>query len=183
MARIEHSAPLDFRADVESRLGQKTAICYQCGKCTAGCPMAFDMDLAPNQVVHAVQLDQRAKVLRSRSIWVCASCETCSTRCPKDFDIARLMDILRGMSLDAGMQSPEANDIISFHKSFLNSIRRHGRTHEPEFIAEYKIRSLHFFQDVLNALKMAIRGKIRPLPHSMRGNAAVRRIFTRCREE
>ncbi|HUS58530.1 MAG TPA: 4Fe-4S dicluster domain-containing protein [Planctomycetota bacterium] len=182
MLTLHDTTAAEFRAAVEASLGQKAALCYQCGKCTAGCPMAWDMDLSPNQVVHAVQLGMREKALRCKSIWVCASCETCSTRCPKDFDLARTMDVLRQMSLEAKMACPEAHDIIDFHRSFLNSIRRHGRTHEPEFIAEYKLRSLHFFQDAWNAVWMALRGKINPLPRSISGKAAIRRIFDRCRE-
>ena len=32
--------------------------CYQCGKCSAGCPMAEHMDLLPNQLVRLVQMDR-----------------------------------------------------------------------------------------------------------------------------
>jgi len=170
-----------FRREVEARLGQNVNDCYQCGKCTAGCPMVPDMDLAPNQVVRAVQLGRRDLALGCKTIWVCASCETCSTRCPKEFDIARLMDVLREMSLEARLAHKEARDIIRFHASFLNSIRRHGRPNEVEMATEYKLRSGHFFQDALNAVRMAVRGKIRPLPKSIAGAGAVRRIFERTR--
>jgi len=171
-----------FRRDVEERLGQKVSGCYQCGKCTAGCPMTPDMDLTPNQVVHAVQLGLRERALGCKTIWVCASCETCSTRCPKEFDIARLMDVLRGMSLADGVAHEDARDIIRFHKAFLNSVRRHGRPNEAEMVAEYKLRSGHFFQDAVNAIKMAVRGKIKPVPKSIAGARAVRRIFERTQQ-
>ena len=180
-AKTETTEGSGFQAEVQHRLGQKAAICYQCGKCTAGCPMAWDMDLAPNQVVRAVQRGRRGLALSCKSIWVCAGCETCSTRCPKEFDIARLMDVLRGMSLEAGLQCPEAQDIIDFHKSFLNSVRRHGRPSEPELVAEYKLRSGHFFQDSINAARMALLGKLRPLPVSIKGKGAVKKIFSKCR--
>ena len=171
----------DFKAEVERRLGQKVSDCYQCGKCTAGCPMAWDMDLAPNHIVRMVQLGRRERVLACKTIWVCASCETCSARCPKDFDVAGLMDVLREMSLAAGLNCPEADDIVAFHKSFLNSIKRHGRPNEAEMVAEYKLRSRHLFQDVANAVRMALRGKIKPVPKSIKGKAAVRKIFEKCR--
>jgi len=172
-----------FKHEVEQRLGQKAAICYQCGKCTAGCPMAWDMDLKPNQVVRAVQLGRREKALGCKTIWVCASCETCTTRCPKEFDIARLMDVLREMSLGTGLTHIEAQDIIEFHRSFQGSVRRHGRPHEPEMIAEYKLRSGHFFQDSVNALAMLRLGKLRALPTSIKGKVAIRKIFERCKPE
>ena len=172
----------DFALEVGRRLGQKVAVCYQCGKCTAGCPMVWDMDLAPNQVVHAVQMGERELALGCKTIWVCAACETCSTRCPKEFDIARLMNVLREMSLEARIMHPDVSDIIDFHLSFLDSVKRHGRTFEPEMIADYKFRSGHLLQDVINAVGMLRRGKLRLLPHTIRGARSVRRIFRECRD-
>src|SRR5208282_717492 len=73
----------------------QVADCYQCGKCTAGCPVAMHMDVAPNQVVRLVQLGEWEKALQSRAIWECVGCQTCSTRCPKEVDCAGVMDALR----------------------------------------------------------------------------------------
>ena len=38
----------DFVKKVEEISGQTLLSCYQCGKCSAGCPMCFAMDLLPN---------------------------------------------------------------------------------------------------------------------------------------
>lgn len=72
-----------FQREVEKASGQKMAECYQCGKCSAGCPMVGYMDLPPSQVMRLIQLGRRDTVLGSRTIWLCASCETCTTRCPQ----------------------------------------------------------------------------------------------------
>jgi len=40
----------DFVTKVEEISGEELPSCYQCGKCSAGCPMSFAMDLAPNQM-------------------------------------------------------------------------------------------------------------------------------------
>jgi len=172
-----------FIAEVQRRLGQAANICYQCGKCTAGCPMACEMDLMPHRVVRLVQLGRRDHALRCATIWLCASCQTCSSRCPKDFDIARLMDVLREMSIEAGLAHRSASDIIRFHRSFLNSVRRHGRTFEPEMVLEYKLRSRHFLQDTLNAVRMAFLGKLRLLPRNVHGRKGIRQIFRASRPE
>lgn len=37
--------------------------CYQCGKCAAGCPMADDMDLSPQQIMRALQMGLTEKAL------------------------------------------------------------------------------------------------------------------------
>ncbi len=68
--------------------------CYQCGKCTAGCPAADAMDFMPNQVLRLVQADEIDRVMRSRAIWLCVSCLTCTTRCPQSVDCAFDMDEL-----------------------------------------------------------------------------------------
>ena len=82
LASINPSPLSDLRTFVESQSGQKVLDCYQCGKCSAGCPAAEFMDLTPRQVMRAVQLGQAELALRSSTIWLCASCQTCSARCP-----------------------------------------------------------------------------------------------------
>lgn len=50
-------------------------------------------------------------------------------------------------------------------------------------IADYKRRSLKFFQDVLLAPKLLMRGKLHFIPHRIQGAKAVRRIFDRALEK
>ena len=80
---------------LEERTGQKVRHCYQCKKCSAGCPVAFTMDILPHEVMKLVQYGQSDRLLECSTVWLCASCETCSTRCPNDIDIAGVMDGLR----------------------------------------------------------------------------------------
>ncbi|MHB1160744.1 MAG: 4Fe-4S dicluster domain-containing protein [Chloroflexota bacterium] len=92
----------DFVGKVKEISGQNLMACYQCGKCSAGCPAVSAMDLLPNQVIRMVQLGQEEEVLRSRTIWLCASCVTCASRCPKGVDLSRVMDALRLIVLRSG---------------------------------------------------------------------------------
>ena len=78
--------------------GQDVYLCYLCGKCGAGCPMASHMDLLPYQVIHLIQLGDE-NVLNAESIWYCATCFTCSVRCPRNLDVARIMEGLRVIRL------------------------------------------------------------------------------------
>src|SRR5512139_1225889 len=91
--------------------------CYQCQKCSAGCPVVFAMDYKPNQVMQMVSLGMKDRLLSSRTIWVCASCYTCSTRCPNDIDIAKVMDSLRQTALKEGV-APAERDVSLFHAAF-----------------------------------------------------------------
>lgn len=85
----------DLIEQIKEISGQDVRACYQCGKCSAGCPVASAMDLMPNQILRLIQLGEHERALASRTVWVCASCNTCTARCPKSVDPARLMDALR----------------------------------------------------------------------------------------
>ncbi|MEW6685641.1 MAG: 4Fe-4S dicluster domain-containing protein [Candidatus Edwardsbacteria bacterium] len=91
-----------FVQKVEEISGQKLLACYQCGRCSAGCPLVSSMDLLPNQIVRLVQLGQEDEVLNSQTIWRCASCLTCDSRCPRGIDVSRIMDALRVLFMRKG---------------------------------------------------------------------------------
>ena len=171
-----------FLASVEAKSGEKVSRCYQCRKCTNGCPLAFAMDLKPNQVMRMVQLGLEDELLRSKTIWLCASCQTCTTRCPNDIDIAHLMDSLRQLSRAAGVPAGEAN-VAKFHDAFLASLRRHGRVFEAEMVAQYKLASLDFFGSTKVALEMLRHGKLKFLPANIKGKHEVREMFNKARED
>ncbi len=85
----------DFVKKVTEISGQNLNLCYQCGKCSAGCPMCFAMDILPNQIVRLVQLGLEKDIAASNTVWLCASCLTCTAQCPKGVDLSRIMEALR----------------------------------------------------------------------------------------
>ena len=88
-----------FVAKIQELSGQNLLECYQCGKCSAGCPAVTQMDILPNQIIRYSQLGLKDEVLQSKSIWICASCMTCNARCPKGINIAEVIEALRQMLL------------------------------------------------------------------------------------
>lgn len=159
--------------------GENYARCNQCGRCTAGCPLATDMDHSPARVLRLLQLGQVERACRSLAIWFCVSCQVCTTRCPQEVDIAGTMDALRELARRHRLEHPGGRDILAFHRSLLRVVRRYGRLHEFPLIRSYKLRTGHLLQDVLVAPRMFIRGKIRLLPRKIEGAEAVRRLFER----
>lgn len=170
---------------ISEHIGVDVGECYQCGKCTAGCPMAAYMDLSPNQVMHLAQVgDEEAsdKLLRSRAIWVCAGCLTCTQRCPRKLDPAAVMDALREMSCRAGKVSPQARKILAFHKSFLKTVESGGRMAEFPLTRRYKMASMDVFSDMALAPAMMARGKLHLVSKKVKARKEIRRIFAACRE-
>lgn len=88
-----------FIEKVESLSNQDLLACYQCGKCSAGCPMAKYMDILPHQMVRFAQLGLADELLGSEAIWMCVSCLTCNTRCPKGVRIAEIIEAVRQLRL------------------------------------------------------------------------------------
>ena len=89
----------EFVRKVVEVSGQNLNLCYQCGKCSAGCPMSFAMDLLPNQIMRLVQLGLEEDIANSKTVWLCASCFTCTARCPKGVDLSRVIETLRLLTL------------------------------------------------------------------------------------
>ncbi len=89
----------DFIKKIEELSGQNLMKCYQCGKCSAGCPFSFAMDLLPNQLIRLAQLGLEDEVAKSKTVWLCASCYTCFVRCPKGVDLSKIMEAVRLLTL------------------------------------------------------------------------------------
>mgnify|MGYP000844602888 CR=1 FL=1 len=171
--------------DIPSFLQKKTGVdvyqCYQCGKCTAGCVLAEDMDYPPSYILRFLQTGLETdykKVLSSNTIWMCLNCENCIGRCPKEVDIPVLMDFLRQESREKKLVSPKARQIIAFHQSFLDSVKHTGRLYEAGLVADYKLRTKrHLWQDMKLVPKMLKRGKLSFLPEVVKDRKKISDIF------
>jgi heterodisulfide reductase subunit C len=166
----------EFLDEVDGGAELGVSRCYQCRKCTSGCPLTFAMDLMPNQVMLMVQLGMRDEVLGSHTIAVCASCQTCTTRCPNDIDIARLMDALRQLARSTGVSAAEPR-LGAFHDAFLGSVRRHGRVYELGMTSSFKRATGDYLDDLGLGLKLLLKGRLDLLPARVRDRKAIRALF------
>jgi heterodisulfide reductase subunit C len=171
------------------RLAGLTSVsaCYQCKKCSSGCPLTFAMDFYPDQVIRLALLGQEEQVLGCRTIWVCSSCETCTTRCPNNIDIAGVMDWLKEESIRSGQASPQPG-VTRFHQTFLDTVRlAGGRLSEPLLLGLYqlkggdtlvKLKSGALLEDLRLAWQLARRRRLVPrLPHRLKGVKEIKEIF------
>lgn len=172
---------LSFRNEVERWGGENVSACFQCEKCTNGCPLYAWMDIAPHRMMRYIQLGLKEQALRSNTIWVCASCETCTARCPNDIDIAHVMDTLRQISQREGV-APSQRAVPIFHKAFLSSIRRHGRVYEAEMATTFFFKNESWgslSKLAAMGVQMFRKGKVKLMPNRVRGAGRVRDIFKR----
>ena len=151
-------------ARVRAGSGENVYACYQCKKCTTGCPVAGFADVHPAQVMRAVQLGDEAMSLDTRFIWLCTGCETCTTRCPQGIDVASVVEELRIIARRDGRvrrDMPFAG-ILDLN---LRSFRRWGRLYELELVLRDLLRRPKALPDTARlGLRMLSKGKVRWLP-------------------
>ena len=187
--------PLEPSSSLAERLAAMTTVsaCYQCKKCSAGCPLTFAMDFYPDQVIRLALLGQEDTVLGCRTIWVCSACETCTTRCPNQIDIAGVMDWLKEEALRRGYASPQPA-VTRFHQTFLDTVRlAGGRLSEPLLLGLYqlkrggtlaKLKSGELGEDLRLAWALARRRRLVPrLPVRLKGARAVKDIFAKSQKQ
>jgi len=69
--------------------------CYNCGNCTAICPLSTPENQFPRKFVRYIQLGQKDKILQSPEPWLCYYCGDCSTACPRGADPGETMMVAR----------------------------------------------------------------------------------------
>jgi heterodisulfide reductase subunit B len=144
---------------VEGATHQNPYLCYQCLRCSSGCPMAEHFDLLPSEVMRAVQEGDES-VAQSRTVWLCASCQTCNTRCPQGLDIPGIIDHFRQQTVD----NASVPETARFFKAFLRNARLFGRVYEAGLMGELNMRDLKPLRDLPMGLRMIRKGKIRLAP-------------------
>ncbi len=167
-------ASVGLRELAASVAGQNAFRCYQCGNCTAGCPMSGRGDLLPHLVFRHLQLgsDQPVRALQP---WLCVGCQTCAVRCPQELDLSRVMDLLRAEAIKRGTVPAEARRLMLFNKIFVDQIMARGRLSEVQLGAMYNLRARVPFQNMTVIPGLLKRGKIQLGGHTIRVGAAARR--------
>ncbi len=75
------------------------SFCYQCGTCTAVCPISTADNPFPRKEMVWVQWGLKDRALGNASIWMCHQCGVCNSYCPRDAKPANVMAALRDYSI------------------------------------------------------------------------------------
>ena len=159
---------------IYAKTGAKVERCWQCVKCTAGCPLAEQFDLTPNQVMRSLQMNDES-VLASRAIWLCASCYTCATRCPRGIDVTGVMDALRIEAKSRGVP-PGIPKIARFNVIFMRLAGFFGRVPEALLMLAFNLARGKPFHDARLGWQLWRRGQLKLLPRFVRVNKSPSQI-------
>lgn len=173
-------APLEsgLKPAVEKMSGVSLDACYQCRKCSAGCPVAAQAKSAPSEIIRRLHLGAGDELLESGLVWMCLSCETCYGRCPMQINFAAVIDALRSLSLAKGCRAPAGNMPL-FNRMFLANVRVFGRSYDLSMIAGYKLGSGSLMSDTEKFPTMLMKGKMAILPPSGADKKTVKLVFAR----
>jgi heterodisulfide reductase subunit C len=131
--------------------------CVQCGKCSSGCPVAFDTSHTPRKLLRFLQWGWLEDASRSPFVPLCAQCQTCTVRCPRGIDVSGVVLALQRTGRARGWIRPD-----SFHKTLEEMIERTGRVSELRLGLLVAMRRLpvHPLEDLILFFKMLLRGKL-----------------------
>jgi ferredoxin len=73
--------------------------CFNCGNCTAVCPLARDSAAFPRRMIRMAQVGMEREVLASEDLWRCYACGECTRTCPRKADPARFMAAARSYAI------------------------------------------------------------------------------------
>jgi heterodisulfide reductase subunit C len=165
---------------IEQMTGTDLSSCYQCKRCTSGCPVSKLVNAPPSEIMRRLHLHAGDELLDTEIVWMCVSCETCSARCPMGIDVAAVMDALRALAREKKAAAQEGN-VPLFNRAFLKTVKLFGRSYDIAMIAAYKLGTGKLMADTEKFPSMLKKGKISLLP-SLRGDRkTTRRIFRKAK--
>ncbi len=69
--------------------------CFNCGTCTAMCPLTSDEHPFPRNMIRLAQMGMQDRLLESTDPWLCYYCGDCASTCPKEAEPGETMMALR----------------------------------------------------------------------------------------
>jgi len=156
--------------------------CIQCGTCTGSCPNAFAMDLTPRQLWYNVIREEKETIFHSKTFSLCSVCYYCTLRCPRGLPLTDAMSALKQIAAKENLAPYKKS--VRFYKSFMESVRRHGRVREMEFMTLYFMamkNPLLPFRFAPLGVKLISKGKVSvELPS--KGSGTLEAIFRKVEE-
>lgn len=176
---VEQRAPAAEvpQADPLESIRAMVSACIQCGTCTGSCPNAFAMDKTPRHMWRMVLMGEEDSIFHSKTFILCSSCYYCTLRCPRGLPLTDAMNALKQIASEKNLSQYKQSTL--FYKKFIESVRRHGRVREMEFMTLYfnALKSpLVPFRFASLGMKLLMKGKV-SLQLPSKGTAPLEKIF------
>lgn len=104
--RVTTGSPLEVKETVSREVGSESAVelldvCYQCGQCSGGCPVAR---VTPEfNIRRIIKAAREGRILPDdKSIWLCSTCYTCYERCPQDVKPIKIIQHMTNIASQKG---------------------------------------------------------------------------------
>lgn len=92
---MSHRADPRFLAELHRYGAVNIEACFNCGNCTAVCPLSSGSESFPRRMIRYAQIGMREKVLSSKELWMCYYCGECTATCPRQADPGEFMAAAR----------------------------------------------------------------------------------------
>ncbi len=86
---------LNFVKELKKYGAINTEACFNCGNCTAICPLTSDKHPFPRDMIRYAQLGLKDRILASSDPWQCYYCGQCTETCPRGAEPAETMMAIR----------------------------------------------------------------------------------------
>ena len=181
MAEKKLDSSPELSRKIAAAAGVTLSDCYQCGKCSAGCPMAAAMDVQPRQIVRLLQLGMADDLLKSRAIWLCATCHMCADRCPNSIDLPALIEQARYEAKKRNICA--VSEVGKFNDIFIENVKNFGKSQETILEGAYNIMTGNFIQDLGSVPHMLRHGIVGPELHTVRNRETLRKLVENAEKE
>lgn len=164
------------------KIQEMVSSCIQCGTCTGSCPNASAMDQTPRHLWRMLLMGYQDEIFRTRTFELCSSCYTCTLRCPRGLPLTEAMAGLKQISACENLAKYRKSTL--FYRNFIESVRRHGRVRESEFMTLYFVSLKDPFLPFRFAplgIKLMQKGKI-SLQFPSRGSHPLESLFKKVEE-
>lgn len=121
--------------------------CFNCGNCTAVCPLSEEHDSFPRKMIRSGQVGIKENLVSGAEPWLCYYCGECSETCPREAEPGEYMAALRRYAIaetdPTGIaklfyRSPLAlfvlTTIVSVVLALVLLSMRHGSTDGPQWL-------------------------------------------------
>jgi heterodisulfide reductase subunit C len=127
-------------------------------------------------------MGEKETIFHSKTFSLCSVCYYCTLRCPRGLPLTEAMSALKQIAAKENLMPYKKS--VCFYKSFMESVRRHGRVREMEFMTLYFLSMKNPFIPLKFAplgMRLIGKGKI-SLEIPSKGIGALDTIFRKVQE-